>query len=388
MKKKILFVLPTFEIGGTVVSTKNLILLLDKTKYDISVLCMTGKGTMKYMFDDIKRINTSMILYSLAIDSWKYEKNIFKKIISAFIRFVSKNELFYKILIKRDINIINQKGFDAIISCQERTATYFVSHTNVKNKIAWVRCDFEEYIKKHNKDYEHKIYSKFKSIVCVSDITSKKFKNIFPQLNDKVYGINNPQSEEYIIRQSDICDNDSRFVKNGITIVSVGRIDSIKRFTEIPKIASFLLANNIQFKWYIIGDGHLSEKERLNENIIKEKVEDVVICLGSKNNPHYYIKNSDLLVSLSSTEACPRVINEAKILNIPIICTDFDTAKEYINNMENGIISSLDRIGYRILEIIQNKTLYETIKENLCEYHFDNHNIMKEINSLINLENI
>ena len=92
MKKKILFVLPTFEIGGTVVSTKNLILLLDKTKYDISVLCMTGTGSMSRMYDDIKLIQTNATLSSLAFSSWKDEKNIIKKIYCGFIRKIFKNE--------------------------------------------------------------------------------------------------------------------------------------------------------------------------------------------------------------------------------------------------------------------------------------------------------
>lgn len=102
-----------------------------------------------------------------------------------------------------------------------------------------------------------------------------------------------------------------------------------------------------------------------------------------KTNPHYYIKNADLLVSLSSSEACPRVINEAKILHIPVVCTDFDTAYEYIDNMVNGIISPLNEIHQSILQMIQDRDLYYKITNNISDFHFDNDEIMKIIYEIL-----
>lgn len=382
-RKKILFVLPTFEIGGTVVSTKNLILLLDKTKYDITVLCMTGIGSMKNMYDDVKQIPTSLTLSCLTHTSWKYEKNIFKKLYCGFIRKISKNVKIRELILKKQGKRISSLNFDTIIACQEGICTEFVSHIECNNKVAWVRCDYSRYIKKRNKYLEEDIYSKYNKIVCVSDLTSKRFKDVYPQYAERTIAINNPQSEEYIIEQSYNNDNDTSFIKNGYTIVSIGRIDQIKRFTQIPSIASFLISKNIEFKWYIIGDGDKEEKKQIKQNILKENVEEHVVCLGLKTNPHYYIKNSDLLVSLSISEACPRVINEAKILHVPVVCTNFDTAKEYIDNMKNGIISPIDEIKYSILEILQNDKLKNNIKANISKFHFDNNDIMSKINEIL-----
>ncbi len=383
MKKKILFVLPTFEIGGTVVSTKNLILLLDKTKYDITVLCMTGIGSMKNMYNDIKQIPTSLTLSSLTHTSWKYEKNIFKKLYSGIIRKISKKIKIKENILKKQARKITSLNFDTVIACQEAICTEFVSYIECNNKIAWVRCDYSRYIKNKNIIIEEQTYSRYNTIVCVSNLTSKGFKVVYPQYAEKTIAINNPQSEEYIINQSFNNDNDTSFIKRGFTIISIGRIDQIKRFTKIPSIASFLISNNIDFKWYIIGDGSEEEKEQIKQNIIKENVEEHVVCLGLKTNPHYYIKNADLLVSLSISEACPRVINEAKILHVPVVCTNFDTAKEYIDNMKNGIISPIDEIKYSILEILQNDKLKNNIKANISKFHFDNNDIMSKINEIL-----
>lgn len=383
MKKNILLILPTFEIGGTVVSTKNLILLLDKTKYDITVLCMTGIGSMKNMYNDVKQIPTSLTLSCITHTSWKYEKNIFKKLYCGFIRKISKNVKIRELILKKQGERISSLNFDTVIACQEAICTEFVSYIECNNKIAWVRCDYSRYIKKRNRLKEEKAYSKFNSIVCVSNLISDRFKEIYPQYAKKTIAINNPQSEGYIIEQSLNNDNDVKFIKNGHTIISIGRICPIKRFTEIPSIASFLASMNVKFKWYIIGDGTEEEKIKIKENIIKENVEEYVECLGVKTNPHYYIKNADLLVSLSISEACPRVINEAKILHVPVVCTNFDTAKEYIDNMENGIISPIEEIKYSILKILQNDELRNNIKANISKFHFDNNDIMNKIDKII-----
>lgn len=379
--KKILIVIPTFGIGGTVVSTKNLILLLDRKKYDITVLCMTGKGSMINTYNNIKQIPTTRILSSLTIQSWKSGNNIMEKLFNGIVRKISKNKKIREIIFQNQAKKIAIKKFDTVIACQEGICTEFVSHINCQNKIAWVRCDYSKSV--YNKSVDEKVYSNFNKIVCVSDLTSERFKEIYPQYAEKTIAINNPQSEDYIIEQSLNNDNDPLFIKKGYTIVSIGRIDPIKRFSEIPRIASFLALKNLEFKWYIIGDGSKEEKRKIRENIIKEKVEEYVVCLGLKTNPHYYIKNADLLVSLSISEACPRVINEAKILHVPVVCTNFDTAKEYIDNMKNGFISPIDEIKHSILKIIQNEELKNNIIANISKFHFDNDDILKKINEVL-----
>lgn len=383
MKKNILFVLPSFEIGGTVVSTKNLILLLDKEKYNVTVLSMTGKGSMKGMYDNVQQISTTFTLASLTYISWKNETNSIKRVLCGFIRKVAKYKAIRQLILTTQAKKLIKSNYDIVVACQEGFCTEFVSYFKTKKKVAWVRCDYSRYVKTKNKLAEEKVYSIYDNIVCVSDITSKRFKNEFPQYSSKVYAINNPQSEEYILEQSLINDNDSRFERKGFTIVSVGRYDPIKRFTEIPRIVSFLLSKNIDFRWYIIGDGAAEERKKIIENIRKENVEENVICLGIKTNPHYYIKNSDLLVCLSSSEACPRVINEAKILSTPTVSTNFDTIYEYLENEKNGIISSLEAIQNSIADILQNKELYSKIKTEISNFHFDNTLLIKEIEEVL-----
>ncbi|MBR3831713.1 MAG: glycosyltransferase [Muribaculaceae bacterium] len=384
MKKRLLFVIPAFNIGGTVVSTINLINLLEEKGYDISILSLNKYGEMSYLYKDVKQIKLPLWASTIYSNSWREDKSWLIRLTALLIRVLCKINVLRAFLIDCAAkSAIKASDFDAVIACQESAATEFVSYSKAKNKIAWVRCDYSRYMGMINKD-ETSIYENFKKIVCVSDATAESFVNIFPQLKERTYAIKNPQSDKYIINQSKVDDLDSRFKTDKFTIVSVGRFDPVKRFEQIPTIASFLIENNVDFRWYIIGGGSGSVEQELITNINKEKVAENVICLGIKTNPLFYIKKSELLVTLSSSEACPRVINEAKILSTPVVCTDFSTAKEYIESGKDGIIDTIDNIKYSILDIIKNKNLYNNIKTNISKFEFDNSALMNSIEKLLN----
>lgn len=383
MKKRILFVIPSFEIGGTVVSVRNLIYLLDKNKYDITVMPMQNNGTMMQLYEDVRQQKSSLIIRALASSSWKSASNILYKFIYAAIRVISHIRFLRNILLKLSASLsLNKCQYDIVVASQEGFCTKYVSYFNIPHRISWVRCDYERYLRECRIDNEVTIYRKYKSIVCVSELIAKSFKSIYPEFESRIYAINNPQSLEYIYNQADIDDKDIHFKNDKFTIVSVGRFDRVKRFTYIPFIASYLKRHEIDFNWYIIGGGDAIETAQIKQNIESEEVTEFVHCLGIKSNPHYYIKKSDLLVSLSRSEACPRVINEAKILHTPVVCTDFPTAYEYIKNGYDGIIAPFESIHQDILEIIQNREKYNNILDNISKYKFNNTEILNNIDQV------
>lgn len=385
MKKRVLFVLPSFDIGGTTVSVKNLILLLDKSKYEVTILAMSDTGELRYMYDDIKQIPTSFLLRTLTIASWRNQKSVIGKFIGGLIRLVSHISYVKYVLLKLAAeSVINHRMYDTIVACQEGICTHFVSQIKGRNKVAWVRCDYVRYTKELGID-ETEIYASFNNIVCVSELTKQKFCQVHPSFRGKCWAINNPQSEEFIKAQAEVNDEDTRFTKGDIfTIVSIGRYNPIKRFNLIPEIATKLISKGLLFRWYIIGGGPKEEEEIVSNAIKEAGVEDIVIQLGIKTNAHYYIKNADLLVSLSSSEACPRVINEAKILETPVVCADFDTAAEYITNGKDGFIGPIEEIGGLIVSMVQNGEKYRGVIDNIKSFSFDNHDLLKKIETVLN----
>lgn len=381
-KKRILFILPSFEVGGTTVSTRNLISVLDKERYDITVLSLTGKGLLRDKYNDVQQIQTDFLARALALDWWKKADGLIGQILTAAVRFFAyRSKKLKETFIKCSIHhIFKNHQFDTIVACEESFATLYTSYINCQNKVAWIRCDYGRYYEERGRKNEN-FYTRFNSIVCVAEKTCENFKKIYPELASKAVCINNPQNEQMILDGSKENDGDANYKRNLFSIVSVGRFSDVKRFEMIPSIARRLIDSGLTFRWYIVGDG--ASRNLIEENIAEYDVRDNVILLGFKSNPHYYIANSDLFVCLSSSEACPRVINEAKILGTPIITTDFPTAPEFIENGKDGVIVPISELPEAIEQLMKDDTLYSRYKDEIQKFRFDNTQILTKLEEIL-----
>ena len=191
-------------------------------------------------------------------------------------------------------------------------------------------------------------------------------------LSSKFYGI---------IKSSKENTDDVRFANDKFTLISVGRMDIVKRFVCIPEIARKIKEQGCSFRWYIIGAGG-TEEEKVRSEIEKNGVSEQVVMLGAKNNPYSYIARADVLVCPSITEACPNVVNEAKILHVPVVAADFPSAPEYIENKVNGIISPIDRIADEVVELYNNEEFYAKIKTAISGFEYLNDGIRQQLDDL------
>ena len=382
MVKKVLFVFPSFGIGGTTVSTRSLISLLEKEGYDCWVMPLVPQGKMVHLYDDVKRIETPFVIRVLSMGGCKEEPSILKRPLVALLRFLrNHSKRFEHRMVGRALDkIICQHHFDTVVACQEATSTRIVSYASMGNKVAWVRCDYKRMLEDSHKSKED-FYESYKAIVCVSDQTCANFKDIFPEYASKTHCIPNPQDSGFITHRADEIEEEPRFVTEGKVLVSIGRFDPVKRFDQVALIARQLLDKGLKFKWYLIGDG--AERPRIEASIKEYHVEDSVILLGVKTNPYYYIKRADAMVCLSRSEACPRVVNEAKILHAPTISTDFPTICEFIENDKTGLVSSLENMPATILRFFSDNDLRLKIKENINLFDFDNKELINAIKSIL-----
>ena len=388
--KKILFIIPSFNFGGTVFSTLNMISFLKKD-YDVLVLPMTYQGPVikSYIDSQVQLLPEYMSLSSM-IGTINMEYKLLKKIIFFVLKLSRKicswfgYDFEYKIFQKVAKEIEDKYDIDFVVSCQEGNSTYFASCFNVCKKIAWFRNEYSIYILE-NPPIDHKknqmLYPLFDSIVCVSETTRTDFISYFPDIANKVKSIHNIQNVSNIVLKSKEVIND--FPSSPFVIVSVGRINPQKRFSQIPSIARKILDAGCEFTWIIIGDGNVyGEWERLQVEIQKNGVNDNVKCLGGKLNPYPYIQKANLLVNVSYVEACPRVVIESKILNTPVICADFSSATEFTTSGYDGYVETIDNIHAPIIELIKNPDLYATIKNTCNSYSIGVNKIYDQLKNL------
>jgi glycosyltransferase involved in cell wall biosynthesis len=308
---------------------------------------------------------------------------VFLRII--FLFFLKKIKIYNKFIsyyLRPIVKEISNRNYDIVIAFQEGFPTFLSSKVTANSKIAWIHSNYEEYLKLCGVD-EKKIYISFNHIVCVSAFTMKAFLKIFPQYYEKTHFIYNLLDVNFIKTQSIKEIDDFRFDTSLFTIISIGRLDPVKQFSKLPYIAYKLKQRKQKFKWYLLGDGNPTELKIILDNIMAFNVEDCFIYLGSKFNPYPYIAQSDLLISSSISEACPYVVNEAKVLGVPIVTTNYGSSYEFINHKVNGYITTLDEMDSIIDHLIMNQDTYNQIRANLKEFVYDNESIVKQIVEII-----
>jgi len=380
-KKKLLFIIPSRSNAGVASSLSSLYNSM-KEKYDISVLSLTRCGEATYEF--LNRTFSLTLLNSYFGDFANL--NIKERIISIVTKglkhlsIILKNNWDKQLLCHSVRKFEKSQEYDCIVAFQEEQSTEVGSWFINPHKIAWVHCDIEQ-VGKPN-ELENEIYSCYKKIVCVSKYTRDKFIARYPSLRDKTECIYNLVDSKRVSLLKEMPIDDQRFKTDSFTIVSAGRMDPVKQFALIPRIAAKLREQNCQFKWYILGGPENDEYNKVLLAIRECDVEEYVFLLGNKKNPYPYFKSADLYVSTSRSEACPMVFIEAQICGIPIVTNDFGSSYEFINNDVNGNIEPIDTMWQPLYKMISDKETYQRIKSGYCDTVIDNDAIARQLLTL------
>ena len=139
---------------------------------------------------------------------------------------------------------------------------------------------------------------------------------------------------------------------------------------------------HIDYKLLIAGTANTEEQVMQIKSMFREDTH--VIFLGYQENPYKYLRICDYNVLLSDRENMSLSLLESKILGIPNIVTDFESAFEEVTDGENGfILSREDTISYknRIQEILSKKQI---LKDNLKDFKYDSEEILNQWETLIN----
>ena len=178
---------------------------------------------------------------------------------------------------------------------------------------------------------------------------------------------------------------DVQFNKEDINIVSVGRLNYQKGFEMAIEACSILKEKGYKIKWNIVGDGE--ERSNLERLINKFNVKDEFKLLGIRENPYPYVAKSDIYVQPSRFEGKAIAIDEAKILNKPIVLTNFSTAKDQIENKINGLICDMNSysLASEIEGLIIGSELKNNIVKNLMEEKLGNEDEIMKLYDVIGI---
>lgn len=374
--KKILFGITSLTLGGAervLVDLANA--LCDK--YEITIFTVYAKGELE------KQLNNKIKLKSLYDEAYLELSPLKRKFVVPLEVLLLKKKIYKKYI---------KDNYDVEIAFLEGPITrlFSINNKNTK-KIAWIHNDITKVFgnglkSKLKKILDKRIYSKYDTIVFVSEDNLKKFNKEYKDIRNKYLEpikkevIYNYIDKENIIKKAEEKNDDIVFNKDRINFVTVARLVEQKGIDRLIEIHSRLIKNGLKHNFYIIGDG--PEKEKLEILIKKQKIEETFKLLGKKENPYPYIKKADYFCLLSRFEGYGMVLEEAKILDKPIIITD-TAAREAVENYENARIfkNTEDGIYNGLENIILNNNKEKLKNDNKFEY--DNKNIIEKIERLM-----
>lgn len=377
-KKNLLFVIPSLAAGGGEKSLVNLLSQIDYNLYNVDLFLFNQDGIfMEFLPKQVHILNLpeTYKIFSLPLLT-SIKKLLLKgKLSLAFTR------LSFSILIRkiREISIREQytwkhisksldlleKKYDVAIGFLEKTSTYFcVDKVNATQKIGWVHIDYDKLGMDPFFDIHY--FKELNQIVTVSEECANIFIKRFPTQKNKVKVIYNIVSPTNIKKMAN---QEMRDVYNKnddeVIILTIGRLHNQKGLEMAIDSCKKLWERGYKIKWYVIGEGE--ERNKLTTLIRENNLEDHFKLLGVKSNPYPYIKQADIYVQPSKFEGKSIALDEAKILNKPIVVTNFSTAKDQINNDIDGLIVEMnsDAIVEGIERVILDRNLREKLQENL-----------------------
>ena len=163
--------------------------------------------------------------------------------------------------------------------------------------------------------------------------------------------------------------------QNALKIITVCRIsDKAKGVFRMLNVYKRLRERGIFFYWFVVGDG--PDLQELSRRVDKYNLEDGFILLGRKENPFPIYKYCDISATLSYYEGLCGTVNEAKIMGLPVIATEFSGIHEQITDGENGWIlkNNEDAIFEGMKKILLTPSMISTVKNNFLPEKIANDN--------------
>lgn len=374
-KKKILVVQGSLQAGGAEKATVSFLNTLPQERYEVDLMLSSRTGLFyKQVPEWVNIIDAPYPFNCLAhkpVDWRFYIKHSpfmwVKKVIRTYIaKHQSKLHLIQSLWKQwRDDIPVFDKEYDIAYGGQEGCANYYIiDKVKAKRKILWIHSDYEklEYVD----DFDRTYFKRASVVATMSPKARDILQKHFPESADHIWFLENITNGSMIRKMAAEEVNDDRFkLVEGVNLVSVGRLSLPKNFGRAVRVASVLKKRGVVFHWTIVGEGPL--RNTLESQAKELGVDDVVSFIGLRSNPYQYVSKSDILVVTSDYEGRSIAIDESLVLGIPVITTNYPTAKDAVVDGETGLICDMtpEAIADAVMRLESDKSLYAHICQSL-----------------------
>jgi len=378
--KKLMFVIPSYEIGGASTVVRNLLDCLGMDRFDI-VLVTQKLSSRHYPIKSYVRLIDLGIcpqkgLFSKASNIMRnlilLRKHILSEAPDAILSFTAQANCY--VLLSLIFRL--KKGPKVIISEQSEEIFLRLKMKDIKYIITkawyWILMFF--------------LYPRATYVVPASKTIKGHMRKQLFLSPDKVRVIYNPVN---IDRVKELYRENTPSVKGESQPLCIGTISRLSPEKGVHfLIEGFkILLEKMDATLIIIGDG--PERKRLEKMTVDLGIRDNVSFTGWKDNPFKYMRDMDVFVLPSLWEGFSNVILEAMACGVPVIASDSKGGvREAIRDGENGLLiesESPSAISESIYYLLSNREKREEIIKEAHESvkQFDLGVIKKQYEDLI-----
>lgn len=373
MRKKIAVVFNRMIVGGAEKALLNFLRAIDTERYDVTLFTLNDKGayydelpadiTIRFtvcenvrerFVDDIKHFRVKSIVNGI------YCRVMIRLCRDPYKKFTFTLQSYPKLAGHFDCAIAYKLGFEDTVTVLKRIGA--------DKRCAWqhgaVRDTWEA------RRWLNQVLPKIQRVFCVSKDCKEQLDRVCPGHKHKTQVFYNLLSAHEIIGKGA---EPLELALSNPSLVTVGRFAPDKGQDIIPQTTRLLLNAGHDISWYLIGEGDL--RETIEAEIQKYDVAGHVILLGTQTNPYPYIKNCDIYVQTSLSEGWCLTVQEARILQKPIVTTPLPVMHEQIVSGENGLIAkdlTPESLAESIKLLLDNPELQEKFVEALSHEVCDN----------------
>lgn len=254
------------------------------------------------------------------------------------------------------------KTYDVAVAYAQGVPTLFVAgKVKAREKLSWVNVDYR--LEGVNRDFQRPFYAEIDHIVPVSDSALRTFQGIYPEFAHKMTVIRDMLDANFINRLAG--EPMEKPMDTSVpALVTVARLNKDQKGYDITLEACRLLRDRgVRFHWYAVGRGPY--REEMERYLAEHHLQDVFHFVGATPNPYPYISNATLYVQTSRHEGYGLSIAEARILNRPVVTTEFAGVYNQMVPGKNGLVVKMtpEAVADGVEWLLADKALYNAIQQ-------------------------